>query len=154
LIPLGLAVLQFLVMFARPSHFVPTQAANREARRFLQEIAAVPGDIYVIDAAADLEPAHKTSFANGVTVWDVVRAGDSPAKRALVADLKQAIRQRSYTALLSPYPPEHDFVGDTSDLNRYYQLDVPPFRSGETARELKIQQTPQIGPVYLYPVRP
>jgi Glycosyltransferase family 87 len=152
----ALAALQFLVMFAPPSHFLPTRAATQEARRFLQQVAAYPGDIYVVDAAADLDPAHKANFANGVAAWDVVRAGDSAASRALIADLQQAIRHRSYTALLSPYQldNQHGFVGAPSDLGRYYQLDVPPFRSGEAARELKVLQTPQIGPVYLYPFRP
>lgn len=151
----ALAALQFLIMFAPPFYYVPTRAANRDAQRFLQQIAAFPGDIYVIDAAADLEPAHKTSFANGVPVWDVVRAGDSGASRALISDLQQAIRQRSYAALLSPHQVDvqHGFVGEPTDLDRYYQLDVPPFRTGDSARELKILQTPQIGPAYLYPVR-
>jgi hypothetical protein len=152
---IALAALQFLVMFAPPSHFVPTRAATQEAQRFLQQIGAFPGDIYVIDAAADLEPAHKTSFANGVSAWDIVRAGDSAARRALIADLQQSIRQRSYAALLSPYQldAEHGFVGAPPDLSRYYQLDLPPFRTGEAARELKVLQTPHIGPVYLYPLR-
>lgn len=149
------AALQFLMMFAPPSHFVPTRGATQEAKRFLQQIGAFPGDIYVVDAAADLEPAHKTSFANGVSAWDVVRAGDSAAMRALIADIEQSIRQRSYTAILSPYQLDshRGFVGEPPDLSRYYQLDLPPFRTGEAARELKILQTPQIGPVYLYPVR-
>jgi hypothetical protein len=152
---IALAALQFLVMFAPPSHFVPTRAATQEAQRFLQQIAALPGDIYVIDAAADLGPAHKTNFANGVPVWDIVRAGDSAASRSLVADLQQSIHQRSYAALLSPYRLDihHGFVGAPPDLSRYYQLDLPPFRTGEAARELKVLQTPGIGPVYLYPLR-
>jgi hypothetical protein len=151
----ALAALQFLVMFAPPSHFLPTRAATEEARRFLQQIAAFPGDIYVVDAAADLEPAHKANFANGVPVWDVVRAGDSAASRALIADLQQTLRQRSYTAILSPYQlgSQHGFVGAPSDLGRYYQLDVPPLRTGEAARALKVLQTPGIGPLYLYPLR-
>jgi hypothetical protein len=152
LIPATLAVLQYLLMFAPPSHFVPTRAAKLEAQRFLQQMAAIPGDIYVVNAAADLEPAHKTTFANGVTVWDIVRAGDSAASRALVADLQQSIRERSYSAILAPYPLEHGFAGAPPDLSRYYQLNVPPLLTGEAARELKILQTPQIGPVYLYPL--
>jgi Glycosyltransferase family 87 len=152
----ALAVLQLLISFTPPARFVPSSQSRQQARAFMQEIAAVPGDIYVIDAAADLIPAHKTSFANGVPVWDIIRAGDSAAGRALIADLQQSIHQRSYAALLSPYAPRQGqlhFTGAPHDISADYQLEVPPLVTGDAARELKIIQTPPIGPAYLFPVR-
>lgn len=152
----GLAVLQFLILFTLPSHFVPSHRERQQAQQFLAQIAMVPGDIYVIDAAADLAPLHKTSFANGVPVSDVIRAGDSPAARAMVADIQQALRQRRYAALLAPNPLDgsNTFAGEPPNLSLYYRLDTPPLRTGEAARALKILQTPGIGPDYLFPARP
>lgn len=152
----ALAVLQFLISFTMPSRFVPSAEARRQAHLFMAQMAAVPGDIFVVDAAADLLPAHKRSFANGVPVWDTIRAGDSAASRALIADLEQSFHQRSYAALLSPYPPQSGqlhFTGAPPDLARYYQLDVPPLASGPVAHALRIIQTPPIGPAYLFPLR-
>ncbi len=152
----GFAALQFLISFTMPSRFLPSAAARQQARQFMQQLAAVPGDIYVVDAAADLIPAGKQSFANGVPVWDIIRAGDSAAGRALIADLQQSIQQRSYAALLSPYPAQGGqlhFTGSPTDISNFYQLDVPPLLTGEAARELKIIQTPPIGPAYLFPLR-
>ena len=151
----ALAVLQFLVMLTSPSRFIPSRAANQQARQFLEQIAATPGDIYVIDNAADLEPAHKASFANSNAIVDVTRAGDSAASRALLADLEQSIRQRRYAALLAPFPlnNQHAFDGAPPNLSLYYRIDAPPLRTGEAARELEIIQNPQIAPVYLFPAR-
>ena len=151
----ALAVLQFLIMLTSPSRFIPSRAAFQQARQFLDQIAATPGDIYVIDNAADLEAAHKASFANSNAILDVARAGDSTARRALLADLQQSIQQCSYAALLAPSPlnERHAFDGAPPDLSRYYRIDAPPLRTGEAAREIEIIQNPQIGPVYLFPAR-
>jgi hypothetical protein len=151
----ALGILQFLVMLTAPSRFIPSRAANQQARQFLAQIAATPGDIYVLDNAADLEPAHKASFANSNAIVDVTRAGDSAASRALLADLEQSIEQRSYAALLAPFPlnNRHAFDGAPADLSLYYRIDTPPLLSGEAARELKIIETPAIGPAYLFPAR-
>jgi hypothetical protein len=149
----ALAALQFLVLFTPPWRFIPSGQQRQQARLFLDQMAAIPGDIYVIDGAADLEPAHKATFANGVTVWDVIRAGDSAAARSLIADLQQSILQRRYSALLSPYALNGQVPGMPANLSHYYRLDVPPLRSGDAARELEMIQTRPIGPAYLFPVR-
>ena len=152
---LALAALQFVVMFYAPSRYLPSQQARQQAQQFLAQMAAVPGDIFVVGGAADLEPAHKNSFANGVTVWDVVRAGDSAARRELEADIRQSIEQRTYKALLAPSPlnGSYSFPGEPPDLARYYQLDEPPLRTGTAARALEVRQNPGVAPLYLYPVR-
>jgi hypothetical protein len=151
----ALAVLQFLIMLTSPSRFIPSRAAYQQARQFLDQIAATPGDIYVIDNAADLEAAHKASFANGNAIVDVVRAGDSAAHRAMLADLQQSIQQCSYAALLAPSPlnDQHAFDGAPPDLSRYYRIDAPPLRTGEAAREIEIIQNRKIAPAYLFPAR-
>ena len=150
-----LAALQFLFLFTMPSHFLPSPQARQQARNFLAQMSATPGDIYVIDGVADLAPARKISFANGVAVWDVIRAGDSPASRALLADIRESLQQHSYAALLAPYRPTgtRTFVGEPPDLSKDYRLDIPPMRDGEDLRALQILQNPGVGPAYLFPAR-
>jgi hypothetical protein len=150
----ALAVLQFVALFTLPSRFIPSWKAHRQAQQFLEQMAATPGDIFVINGAADLSPAHKASFANALAVWDIVRTRDCPASQGLIADIQQSIQQQHYAALLAPSLPlgADAFVGAPVNLSSYYKLNVAPLYTGETKSELETLQNPGLGPVYLFPV--
>src|SRR5262249_33979756 len=80
-----LCLLQLLRVGYRPGAFVPDARDVAAGRQFVQRIAEMPGDVYVVDHGYLPALAGKQMHAHGAVLADVLRGGTRDVEHELAA---------------------------------------------------------------------
>jgi hypothetical protein len=97
---------------------VPGRSDLAAGHRLLEVVRSFPGEVYVADRGFVPTLAGKRSYAQGLTVWDVLRSRDSPSRSLLLAELQAAFAARRFDAVVVSDEGWHPEVG----LERHYRL--------------------------------
>jgi hypothetical protein len=99
-----LMVVQMGVLLYDPLPFIPGKNAVEQGNRFLEEIAKIPGDIFMPDLQFVQTRVGKKSYAFGMAGYDILRAdlGDKGyVSGDLEGQLEDAISSRKFAAIMS-----------------------------------------------------
>lgn len=110
------AVLQFGLLAYDPRPFVPRAADLDTGRAIVKRIAAIPGDILVVDHGYLAAAAGKRSYAHGWAMTDVLWADPNYAGPDLDREVREAIASGRFSALVLD-KERHWFA---ADFDRYY----------------------------------
>lgn len=111
----GVAALQFASLVYDPRALVPTRKDLETGRALVARIASMDGEIWIPGQGYLARLAGKPAHAHAALVHDVLRAGESPARDRLAAELAAALAERRFSALIlnasfprkcPPRPPE------------------------------------------------
>lgn len=96
-----LCIAQFALLAYNPGAQIPTQADLEAGQQLVQRIARLPGDVYLPNHGYLAAQAGKKFLAHHSAIWDVMRGDNtSPVKAALEKELKKAVRQKRFSAVL------------------------------------------------------
>lgn len=121
-------LVQFMQLAQSPSEYIPTHRQQALAQQMNQKIAALPGNAYVVHNVVDAGSAGKASYANSMTIWDVLHADHGPAAQNLRSELIRSFQQKEFSTILSDassdamMPVEIPYL---SDINHAAALAYP-----------------------------
>ncbi len=122
-------LVQFSALIYNPISPLPTAADRAAGERLIQTMAAIPGDVLLLCHGYLPRLAGKEPHAQSIAVTDVLAAGVPEARAPLVEDLRQAVREQRYRAIiLDVLDP---LVMCEIELDRYYEKQGDVFRDGE-----------------------
>ena len=116
LLPPAAAVLQFGLLAYDPRPFVPRTADIDTGRAIVGRIAAIPGDVLVVDHGYLGVAAGKPSYAHGWAMTDVLWADPNYAGPDLDREVREAIASGRFSALV--LDKERQWFA--ADFDRYY----------------------------------
>ncbi len=87
---------QFVMWYYNPKAFVPSHADRDAAGRFIAELAAAKGEVFVADHSWLAVLAGKHSNAQSQSMLDVLRSGDTATAAAMVEQVRTAIAAKRY----------------------------------------------------------
>jgi hypothetical protein len=150
-------LVQFLQLVASPSDYIPTHQQQLFAQEMNQKIAAIPGNVYVIHNVVDAGSAGKTTYANSMAIWDVLRADHGPAAQNLHAELLHSFQQKEFSAILADASPDAMMpveVPYLSDINHAASVAYPAEQKTMPPLEQMLfftsPQTPDMKPSVLF----
>ena len=113
--------------------YVPQRQIHREGElaaghALIAALRSVPGDVLVLAHPQYAVLAGKLAHAQAVAISDVVRAGDSHARRVLETDFAQAIRERRFAYVI--FDRGEGRRGLPADFETYYKPVQPPYAQG------------------------
>lgn len=100
----ALAVLQFGWLFYDPRPLVPGERERRAGDQLVERMAAIDGEVLATWHGYLPERAGKRVYAHRSAINDVMRAGDSEARRLLEADLIRSLDERRFAAVVVDQP--------------------------------------------------
>lgn len=118
--------MQFLSLFYHPLQHIPTQFAvqipstqsNLEAgNELINVMTQIEGDIFLFSHGYLPALAGKTTHAHRVAVEDVLRGNEEQAKANLINEIRRAIRQKRFGAIIL----DSDWLLEIVDLEQYYE---------------------------------
>jgi len=99
-----LCIAQFLLLAYNPLRQVPSREDLEAGRSLVSTMAQIRGDVLLSQHGFLPALAGKPCFAHQMAIFDIVKAKPSPTAARLVADIRQAIRQRRYAAIILDGP--------------------------------------------------
>jgi len=100
----GLAVLQLGWLFYDPRPLVPGERERRAGDQLVERMAAIDGEVLATWHGYIPERAGKRVYAHRSAINDVMRAGDSEARRLLEADLIRSLDERRFAVVVVDQP--------------------------------------------------
>jgi 4-amino-4-deoxy-L-arabinose transferase-like glycosyltransferase len=110
------AILQFALLAYDPRPLVPRTADIETGRAIVRRIAAIPGDVLVVDHGYLATAAGKRSYAHGWALTDVLWADPNYAGPDLDREVREAVASGRFSALVLD-KNRHWFA---ADFDRYY----------------------------------
>jgi len=98
---LAAAVAQLLLLLYAPGRYLPAPADREAGQRLVQELAAVPGAVWIPGQGYLAELAGKAGSAHRCALDDVLRGGDEPGKQALQAEWAKAMNEGRYAVVIT-----------------------------------------------------
>jgi hypothetical protein len=98
-----LVLIELSTLMYNPSKLIPGEKAYQGGMRFLQELAAVGGDIFMPEVQYIQTKVGKKSYAFGMAAFDVLRSDLKSMdyiKRGLSEKLEFAIRSKRFSAIM------------------------------------------------------
>ena len=105
LLLLSAAFVQLFMLMYNPGRYIPTKAVLATRQAFIQQLRALPGDVYVFDHTNDAYLAGKQPHAEMEALGAVLDSPASPAHDAVFADLKSALQTGKFNAIVLDGPP-------------------------------------------------
>jgi len=121
LVVLLAAVVQFVGLVYNPGRYVPPPDAVAKTQRFIDQLRALPGDVYVLNHSYDAVLAGKQPHAEGEALGAVLDADPKGLGRQLRAELDAAMEQHRYSVVVI------DDLGTTNTswgFERSYPLEI------------------------------
>jgi 4-amino-4-deoxy-L-arabinose transferase-like glycosyltransferase len=112
----GLFLLQFWRLAYNPLHHVPAGSNRQAGQALVQRLALVSGDVLVPQHGGVARLAGKPTYAHLAAIEDVLAVG-GPAAVQLLDDMRAALRQRRFAAILVDGP---DFEQRFPELEQNY----------------------------------
>jgi len=100
LLALATAAMQLLALVYSPGRFVPPASSVAASQRFVEQLRALPGDVYVLNHSYDAILAGKQPHAEGEALGAVLDAKLGATSADLRAELDEAMRAHKYTAVV------------------------------------------------------
>jgi Glycosyltransferase family 87 len=99
-IVLSAAAVQLIAFLYNPGRYLPTPAVRQARQRFIDQLRALPGDVYVVDHNFDAVLAGKQPHAEGESVGTVLFMPHSEIAASLRAQFDSALRSHRYSAII------------------------------------------------------
>jgi hypothetical protein len=94
------AAVQLFALVYNPGRFVPAASSVAASQRFVEQLRALPGDVYVLNHSYDAILAGKKPHAEGEALGAVLDAKLGATSADLRAELDEAMRAHKYTAVV------------------------------------------------------
>jgi hypothetical protein len=94
---------QLAWLFYDPFRYIPSQESVDQGNKFLEEIAKLPGDVFMPEVQFVQTRVGKKSFTMGMAALDVFYTdmkAKNTVKQALLEEIKQAIASRRFGAVI------------------------------------------------------
>jgi hypothetical protein len=129
---LALAVLlavavQLVALIYNPGRYVPPQDAVARTQRFIGQVRALPGDVYVLNHSYDAVLAGKQPHAEGEALGAVLDANPKGLGTQLRGELDAAMAQHKYSAVVVD---SLETQGTGWGFEREYPLEISTGLSG------------------------
>ncbi len=118
-------LIQFTTLLYDPREMVPTEADAAAGRQVVSLITAVDGDVFAVTHPYLAAAAGKRGSAHEMAIRDVLRNDSGGAGVLLAEDLRLAIRERRYRAILLDDPPTIPLPDLESIYTARQPLDLP-----------------------------
>jgi hypothetical protein len=100
----GVCLLQFAALLYDPRSHLPSPADRRAGEELVEMLRRQPGDVLVLAHGYLAEMAGKPAHAHYMAIEDVLRARREKATTDLLDELKAAIRDRRFAAVILDHP--------------------------------------------------
>jgi hypothetical protein len=97
---LMVAVVQLLALVYNPGRYVPPADAVAKTQRFIEQLRALPGDVYVLNHSYDAVLAGKEPHAEGEALGAVLDAKLGKTSSDLRAQLDNSLNAHQYSAIV------------------------------------------------------
>jgi hypothetical protein len=94
------ATVQILGFLYHPGRFVPTATTIQARQKFEQQLAVLPGDVYVINHSYDALQAGKTPHAVIDAFGIILDSPPSPMRTAFIANFQRAVDDHVYSGFI------------------------------------------------------
>jgi len=94
------AAVQLFALVYNPGRFVPAASSVAASQRFVEQLRALPGDVYVLNHSYDAILAGKKPHAEGEALGAVLDAKLGATSADLRAELDESMRTHKYTAVV------------------------------------------------------
>jgi hypothetical protein len=94
------AVVQLVALVYNPGRYIPPADAVVKTQRFIDQVRALPGDVYVLNHSYDSVLAGKEPHAEGEALGAVIDAKLGTTSSDLRAELDAALDSHRYTAIV------------------------------------------------------
>ena len=122
---------QLALLAYDPRRLVPSPDDLRAGNECVAKIAEFDGEVYVPFHAYLADRAGKRAWGSGNAGGDVFRSGDNPTSRALVGEIRLALREQRFAAILLDDSVLIQWSGFwplfRDDLDRFYTVSGPVF---------------------------
>ncbi|MEQ1574423.1 MAG: hypothetical protein ABL993_09280 [Vicinamibacterales bacterium] len=115
---IGLLMAHFVASYYNPLTQLPSRDDERGGEKLLRVIQSFPGEVYLADHGFLHTMAGKGTYAQGLTVWDILRADGDIQQGRLATEIREALALRRFDAII--LDDEQWF--EELDLDRHYRL--------------------------------
>jgi len=95
-----LVLVQLAVLAYKPWRQLPPPSDLTAGRELVQSLGRVPGEVWIPSHSYLAELGGKPAWAHQLALTDVLRPGDTPEHRKLMAELRAAVRARRFGLIL------------------------------------------------------
>lgn len=95
-----LCIIQFASLAYDPIDQIPSHADRRAGEELIEMLSGIEGDVLISYHPYYAVMAGKQGCAHHMAIRDVICAGDSPERRALISDCEEKLRNRRYAAIV------------------------------------------------------
>ncbi len=96
----SVCLIQFLALTYDPAAQVPTREDVEAGDAFIETMSQLPGNVYVPCHGYLPSLAGKTCCAHQMALVDVLRGKNCPAKTQLIQEIRQAVREKRFDAII------------------------------------------------------
>ncbi|MBW2290308.1 MAG: glycosyltransferase family 39 protein [Deltaproteobacteria bacterium] len=112
----GLCLIQFALLAYDPWEQIPSEADRRAGERLVATIRGFDGEVLVPWHGYLAGLAGSPATAQWMAITDVLRGGNEPVREQLRAEIRSAIRERRFAAIVVDRPWYEE------DMNAHYEL--------------------------------
>jgi 4-amino-4-deoxy-L-arabinose transferase-like glycosyltransferase len=118
---LAAVVAQLAMFIYNPGRYLPPPAVREARQRFIDQVRALPGDVYVFSHTYDAVLAGKQPHAENGAIGAVMFAPANPASTALRKEFDEAVQSHRYSAIVvdGAISSNHDHFTDYGFLKAY-----------------------------------
>lgn len=150
-----LSIIQMIALLYNPTPFIPTAQSADMGNRFLKEIGAYPGEVFMPDVQFISRRVGKQSYSYGMGAYDVFRANltgqDATAKHELGRALETAIAEGKFSVIIPGRLVHYGLPGLNFHYNVAKRVDYP---EGYALDSLKIRSMVLYTPKQRQPEHP
>ena len=101
---------QFALLVYNPARLLPSARDAEAGRALVATLAAIEGEVYVLEHGYLAALAGKRTYANGLAMRDVHRGDAGPASQRLRTEVRRAIEERRFAAWVLDSRASGDFL--------------------------------------------
>jgi 4-amino-4-deoxy-L-arabinose transferase-like glycosyltransferase len=134
-------LIQLAALVYHPSARLPTAADERAGRHLVAQLSAFNGDVLLFSHGFLSLRAGREPHANYIAVTDVLSSGSTRAREILIRDVRRALREKQFAAIVLDAKNDLDFAA--AEFAASYRFERPVFEDAYV-----------FWPVSGYPTRP
>lgn len=115
------ATVQFAGLIYDPANYVPNAADREAGQQLMALVGSVDGDVFMPDHGYLSSRVGKKTYAHSMAISDILRGDDSAIKSRLIMEIRRAIQQRQFGAIILDGPLQ-DYSYFAGDIEQGYQL--------------------------------
>lgn len=118
-----LAVAQFLVLAYHPLRLLPGKEDRVAGENLVRQIASLPGEVWLTQHGYLAPLAGKKTYANAITIWDVLADKDQRQPGGLQEEIFRAVAGHRFDAIVFDADPAGQPVSKPGFIDQFYRLD-------------------------------